>query len=210
MIHQRPLNEAERDQAVLYALGLLEALEAQTYEEHLARCDACRNEARSLESAGSALGWTAPPAEPSPELKHRLISRLRSEDQTGAQPRAQPWKVWPAEVPTGSVIRAGQGKWEPTAFPGVETQRLFVDAPAGRVTMLIRMAAGSSYPAHVHGGVEECYVLEGDLNVGPELRMKAGDYQAVPEGSRHPVQSTDEGCLLLVVSSLSDRLTPGS
>ena len=67
------------------------------------------------------------------------------------------------------------------------------------------MAAGSSYPGHLHGGVEECLVLEGDLQVeGEELR--AGDYQRAEASSQHGTQWTKNGCLLLIVSSQHDAL----
>jgi anti-sigma factor ChrR (cupin superfamily) len=56
----------------------------------------------------------------------------------------------------------------------------------------------------VHGGPEECYVLEGDLRVDDKT-MGQGDYQFAPEGCEHSVQSTEGGCLLLISSSLSDR-----
>ena len=71
--------------------------------------------------------------------------------------------------------------------------------------MLVRMEASSSYPAHTHGGSEECYVVSGDLVVGA-LHMRAGDFQRCEAGSEHPEQRTDGGCLLLITSSLHDRL----
>jgi quercetin dioxygenase-like cupin family protein len=71
--------------------------------------------------------------------------------------------------------------------------------------MLVRMAPGSEYPGHRHAGAEECYVLQGDIWVG-DVHMRRGDYQRAPAGSRHPVQTTDEGCVLLLVSSLSDEI----
>ena len=58
---------------------------------------------------------------------------------------------------------------------------------------------------HHHGGAEECYVLEGDLRTG-DVWMHAGDYQHAAAGSVHPVQSTVQGCLLLIHSSLQDEL----
>ena len=90
-------------------------------------------------------------------------------------------------------------------MPGVEARRLFVDSESDRVTMLVRMAPGSSYPAHVHGGPEECLVISGDLRIGPQ-HMKCGDFQRAVPGSTHVVQSTDEGCVLLIVSSLHDEI----
>jgi hypothetical protein len=34
--------------------------------------------------------------------------------------------------------------------------------------------------------------------------MRPGDYQRAPKGSRHGVQRTEQGCLLLITSSLTD------
>ena len=75
------------------------------------------------------------------------------------------------------------------------------------MTAMFRMAAGTSYPEHIHDGPEECYVLEGDLHVGDRMVMHAGDYQRATPGSEHDEQWTEGGCLLLVTSSLSDELT---
>jgi anti-sigma factor ChrR (cupin superfamily) len=80
-----------------------------------------------------------------------------------------------------------------------------MDSARDRMTCLVRMAAGTAYPRHIHAGPEECLVLEGELRVGDEM-LRAGDYQRAAPGSHHPVQSTDRGCLLLIVSSLSDEL----
>jgi anti-sigma factor ChrR (cupin superfamily) len=100
---------------------------------------------------------------------------------------------------------ADDGGWEPTATPGVEARQLFLDTAARRVTMMVRMAAGSSYPAHRHGGAEECFVVSGDLRTG-DVHMHAGDWQRADKGSRHPDQTTDGGCVLLLISSLDDTL----
>ena len=71
--------------------------------------------------------------------------------------------------------------------------------------MLFRMAPGSSYPAHRHSGPEECLVLSGDLRIS-DVRMVEGDYQFAAAGSEHTVQSTENGCLLLITTSLSDEI----
>ena len=120
----------------------------------------------------------------------------------------QIWKRWAASGSDGDAflfLSASECRFEPTSMPGVEARRLFVDPESDRVTMLVRMAPGSSYPAHVHGGPEECLVISGDLRIGA-LHMKGGDFQHAEAGSTHVVQSTDEGCVLLIVSSLHDEI----
>ena len=87
----------------------------------------------------------------------------------------------------------------------MQARRLFVDRAAQRVTMMVRMQPGASYPAHRHAEAEECFVLSGDLWTG-SVRLHAGDYQRAEQGSRHPLQSTEGGCVLLLVSSLGAPL----
>jgi anti-sigma factor ChrR (cupin superfamily) len=72
--------------------------------------------------------------------------------------------------------------------------------------MLVRMAAGTSYPGHRHARAEECLVVQGDLHVGDDLVMHAGDFQRAEPGSVHVPQWTERGCLLLVTSSVDDDL----
>ena len=84
-------------------------------------------------------------------------------------------------------------------------RRLFVDRPNNRMTAMFRMAPGTDYPEHVHNGFEECYVLEGELHVGDDIVMHAGDYQRADGGSEHARQWTERGCVLLVSTSMSDE-----
>jgi anti-sigma factor ChrR (cupin superfamily) len=117
-----------------------------------------------------------------------------------------PWKTWTPD-PAGArplIVRSSESAWEPTSVPGIQAKRLAVDVEHDRVTMLVRMAPGSAFPGHRHAGAEECYVLSGDLRFDEQV-MRAGDYQLCPAGSSHSVQSTVEGCLLLLVSSRHDE-----
>ncbi|MBI5435467.1 MAG: cupin domain-containing protein [Planctomycetes bacterium] len=98
------------------------------------------------------------------------------------------------------------GDTRPTRTDNGRITALFsVDAEARKATMLIRMAAGTSYPRHRHAAREECFVLEGTLEVGAST-LRAGDFQVAERDSIHDVQATDTGCLLLIVSSQDDEL----
>jgi anti-sigma factor ChrR (cupin superfamily) len=130
---------------------------------------------------------------------------------------AQPWRAWaraePADEPGGELdkgfltVRADGTAWVPTSHAGVSVRPLSVDPARRAVTMLIRMEAGASYPPHRHAAREECFVLDGDLDVDG-TPMRAGDYQVAEGASIHGWQSTREGCTLLIVSSQDDELLP--
>ncbi|MFI5165204.1 MAG: cupin domain-containing protein [Thermoanaerobaculales bacterium] len=200
--------------AALYLLGCLSGVEAAAYEQHVAGCSDCAAEAAKLEGSAAALAALVPVVDPPAELRARLLERvaaLRPDATVPAQGLTagpeQAWRQWTA-TPTGGgpvFVPAGGGAWEPTGVGGVTAKRLFVDPKHDRVTLLVRMAPGTSYPAHRHGGPEECYLLEGDLDDG-EVRLRAGDYLRRDGGSFHGVHSSMQGCLMLISSSLHDEL----
>ncbi len=207
------LDDDLRDHAVRHALGSLSEPEARAYRVHLTHCDVCRAEAESLAEVTRDLVLLAPSEAPRPELWDRVLKRIKPPHAApdGHSP-IQVWKDWapgapgaPAADDAGLTYVPGDGEpFQSTGAPGVDVRRLFVDHEERRVTLLVRMAAGSSYPAHEHAAHEECYVLHGDLRVG-DVHMHAGDFQRAEAGSVHGTQSTDEGCVLMIVSSLDDR-----
>lgn len=225
IIHHEP-DDTLREQATSYALGMMNDDETRRFEEHCRRCTVCRKEMQESLAAFAGIG-TLLEAEPSPSTKSRVMSAIAKESHVDApnpndrdhartgdtepavaadHPALQPWKSWESSQKSPMTFVFGQdGAFEPTAIPGIEARRLYVDEKGRRTTMLVRMAPGTSYPAHRHGGFEECFVLSGDLRVG-ETVMKAGDYQYCHESTIHVDQSTEKGCLLFLVSSLDDDI----
>lgn len=216
------LDEDLRGDAALFVLEALEPAQARAYRLHLARCEACRVEVESLAASARELHALAA-SEPVPRgLWERVVERIRSGggppdgaggSRSARDPRpgaTQIWKHWDSDA-SGirqdfTFLAADDSGFEPTAVPGIEARKLFVDRAQDRVTMIVRMQPGTAYPPHIHGDVEECFVLSGDLRVGDSQELRAGDYQRAEKGSRHAVQSTRHGCVLLLVSSLSDEL----
>jgi quercetin dioxygenase-like cupin family protein len=197
--------------AELHLLGVSSEGESAAWHRHreagCARCDAeLASASRALASLDLAFALeAAPQAEPPPELRARLLERIQAERSAT---EGQVWKRWRGDARTEgglSTIRADEGAWQSTAFDGVDVKPLSVDARRRFVTMLVRMAPGSSYPGHRHAGREECYVLSGELKVGDRV-LRQGDYQLADTGSQHGVQSSDTGCCLLIVSSQDDEL----
>ena len=71
-----------------HALGALDAAEARRVEEHVAGCPECRAELEAWRETASALAYTAEPAEPSPELRSRILQSVRADDSQAAPPKA--------------------------------------------------------------------------------------------------------------------------
>ncbi len=66
--------------AGLYAFGMLEGGELARFERHLATCGRCAEVVDGDRAMVMALSLTAPEAEPSPDLKDRLLARAMAEE----------------------------------------------------------------------------------------------------------------------------------
>lgn len=199
--------------AALFVAGAMPEEFAAEYQAHVSGCEACRRELRRLDGVVEALMSDAPPVTPEAGARSAIMARLDEPTPdgggSGAAANPQVWKKWPTtDSPTALyVLRKDEGGWEETGVQGVRVRKLHVDQPRNQITMLVRMDAGAAYPRHVHNGPEECLVLEGDLHIVDEqVVLNAGDYQCAPVGSRHSVQRTERGCLLMIVSSLTDEI----
>jgi len=62
-----------------YALDALDEGEEQSFEQHLALCERCREELAGLREAAASLAYGAPRAVPPPELKQRILAQARAE-----------------------------------------------------------------------------------------------------------------------------------
>ena len=214
------LKDDPSETMALHALGALSPDEASAAQELLLGGSfVCAAELKAyqelLSRISRAVATGAP--DPPPEVKQKLMDQIEAKSESensqseDSAEHIQVWKSWPEEASSGApglvVRRAAEGAWQKTAVPGVSVKSLFVDSIRHYVTMLVKMDAGVSYPGHLHDAAEECYVLDGDLQVGDQF-LRKGDYQRAEAGSKHGVQSTREGCILLVLSSQNDELLP--
>jgi anti-sigma factor ChrR (cupin superfamily) len=204
MAHEHPTDEL-LEEVALYALDLLEPELASAFERHVREgCAVCKSELETFRGAAGLVGLTAPTCKPPERLRERVMAYTRPAG-AAAPGASQVWKNW---MPEGGldlhVVRAGEGDWQ-TVREGVHAKRLYVDTERDSVTMLVRMEPGSRYVSHRHAGPEQCFVLEGDLREGSHV-FRAGDFQCAAPGTVHNPQWTEEGCLLLIVSSLRDEL----
>ena len=188
-------NSHDRDHlqsAFLYALQALPENERSAFEAHLATCFECRNEMATLRSTiDSFVAWPTDVLRPTTSLWDRISRRISNEtglDRVSSSPRQQ----------------AKEPDWEEVT-EGLSCKVLSIDAQRDRVTMLVRLAPGTDYPAHRHADVEELHLLDGELWID-DKKLKAGDYvRAEAVSVDHRVWS-ETGCTCFLLTSLKDEL----
>jgi anti-sigma factor ChrR (cupin superfamily) len=174
----------------------LRLAEIAPVEAHIAACPRCRGDLRSLQPViDHFASWPTDLLRPTASLQRRLAARIAVE--TGESPDPLPS---PREAQTWS----GPG-WEQVA-PGIECTLLATDTERARVSMLVRLAAGARYPAHIHAGAEELHLLHGELWID-DRKLIAGDYYEAGAGTGDDRVWTETGCTCLLVTSTNDRLT---
>ncbi len=94
-----------------YALDALDPVEEAEYEEHLAHCTACQEELAMLSGIAGSLALAVEPAEPSAELRERILDAARAE-----RPNVVPLRPrWSAPIGVAAAIAAcavvGLGIW---------------------------------------------------------------------------------------------------
>ena len=139
--------------------------------------------------AGALACVSAWGAAPRPEVKQRLLASLVS-----------------PPVPDGFSFRfAADADWLPHPVPGIRMKVLALNRAAGYATLLLDVSPGTRFPAHHHGGAEECYVLSGSLYTCGR-RMAAGDFLHADSETDHGELWTEEGCRVLLVVPSEDGL----
>ena len=175
-----------------YALQVLPAGEIAAVEAHIASCPDCQRELESLRPVLDWLvAWPTDVLRPPASLQKRLALRIAAE--TGKQP-----------VPPPPARQWSEPDWEQVA-PGIECKLLASDADRDRVSMLVRLAPDRSYPPHTHAGVEELYLLDGELWID-ERKLLPGDYNYGAPGAGDKRVWSGGGCTCVLITSTKDIL----
>ncbi|HYC54626.1 MAG TPA: cupin domain-containing protein [Candidatus Binatia bacterium] len=184
-------HDSHKERLFLYALQALPQQEAVSFEQHVAGCPICRRELDSLSPVVESLvDWPTDVLRPTRPLWDRLAERISSE--SGGEP-----------------LRAGDSRWvEPSweeVAPGISCKLLATDAERNRVSMLVRLAPGTDYPPHRHGGLEELHLLDGELWIN-ERKLYPGDYSRAEAGTEDKRVWSATGCTCVLITSIRDEL----
>jgi anti-sigma factor ChrR (cupin superfamily) len=174
-----------------YAAQALEPSEVAAAEAHIASCPDCQRDLESLRPVVDRfVSWPTDVLRPPTPLQARLALRIAGE--SGKQPVLPTARRW------------SEPEWEQVA-PGIECKLLATDAERHRVSMLVRLAPGASYPAHTHAGVEELHLLDGELWI-EERKLFPGDYNYGAPGTGDERVWSETGCTCVLITSTKDTL----
>jgi anti-sigma factor ChrR (cupin superfamily) len=180
-----------RELVLLYVLEALPASEWPAVETHVATCADCRHEMETLRPiVGAFVSWPTDILRPSASLWDRLARRIAAE--TGQEPM----------VP--APREQAEPEWQEAA-PGISCKLLATDTEKDRVSMLVRLAPGVAYPPHRHAGVEELYLLDGELIID-DKKLYPGDYNRAEAGSADQRVWSETGCTCVLLTSIKDVL----
>jgi anti-sigma factor ChrR (cupin superfamily) len=179
------------ERACAYALQVLPAGEVAAIQAHIAACPDCRRELESLRPVVDRfVAWPTDVLRPTTSLQARLACRIAEE--TGKPPVLPSQRQWLEPA------------WEQVA-PGIECKLLATDTERHRVSMLVRLAPGASYPGHTHAGVEELHLLDGELWID-ERKLCPGDYNYGAPGTGDDRVWSETGCTCVLITSIQDTL----
>jgi quercetin dioxygenase-like cupin family protein len=187
----RKHDQGHAELVFLHALQALPVSEIPIVEARISACAECRQEREMLRPIiDTFVAWPTDVLRPPESLWERLSQRIAAE--TGEAP------LMPAPP------RPVEPEWEEAA-PGISVKLLATDPESDRVSMLVRLAPGAAYPPHRHAGVEELYLLHGELMID-ERKLYPGDYNRAEANTVDHRVWSETGCTCVLLTSTRDVL----
>lgn len=185
------------------ALGTLGAAEREAVESHVRGCGRCAAEFAATIDALALLAAAATPATPSPQVREKLLARVRGTLR---------WAPFIERVAELFDLAVGQAEtllgtledsknWVPG--PGGGNELYFVPKGprlAGADAGFLRLDPNVQFPKHRHLGQETAIIMAGSLREDGSNRVwRPGDVQVNKEGTEHSFTAGENGCLFAVV-----------
>lgn len=182
--------EEFEEKAAAYALGAMNLHEIRVFEDLISSFDDGTNDLNELERTVAAMAFAAEPVVPSSSVKEKLFAQINNDIENKTKENL-------TALSQSVSVRKDEGEW--IKFEkGIQIKFLFKDPINKTVTTLMRLRPGSVIPKHKHIGIEQCYVIEGDMVLGNNT-YNAGDFFcAMPDTIHEPITTTNGGMILLV------------
>lgn len=188
-----------KDKTILQSLGLLDKNETEEFKKEILNSS---EENRRFVSEMNNLVSLFPKAinksfdkfSPPDRAKVNLFKKIGSPENSVTNPIEAKF----------NFVLADSGDWiDHPEVEGVKIKQLSFNKEKNYAMLLMKVAAGTEYPAHHHGGAEECYVIEGDLYAQGQI-LGPGDFHHAESGSDHEPLYTKNGCKVILVVDTTD------
>ncbi len=175
--------------AALHGVGALDGEDAAA----MAHCDDCpfgrlALAALGFEETAAAIAATAfPPVAPSAGLKESIMARISAPDPATDE----------AEV---HFTAHDEGEWQTLPGGKIRLKTLSDIEQAGHAMILLEAAPGAVFFPHSHAGMEEIFLISGDLSTNGRV-LGPGDYLRHAAGTQHHKATSQHGCRALLVTA---------
>jgi anti-sigma-K factor RskA len=195
------------DYTAAYALDALDRDEARRYEEHLATCDACREQLAELSGAAGALAFAVTSPAPTLELRSRMLDAARAE-RPNVKPLPTRWSRGTAVLAAVAAVAAvGVGIWAVSLSHSLNNERSarqrlehVLTTPTASVVRVTGQASGtllvtptgsgtlivSQLPQAPKGKVYEAWVIKNNKPVRAGTFPGGGNTVIIPLDRRVP------------------------
>lgn len=163
-------DDRAHDLIAAYALDALDLEEREMFEDHLARCESCRDEIAELSAAAAALAFGAEPVSPPPALRERILEAARSERPNVVPLRPRGPRVLAAVSAVAASVAVGLGIWDVSLHDRLgkahneALQRVAISGATGSLVVSSGQTAAlilSDLPAAPGGKTYEAWVIKG-------------------------------------------------
>ena len=128
-----------------YALDALDERETAEYEEHLARCERCREELAGFRETAAALAYAVETPEPPAGLRDRIVAHAVAE-RPNVVPLRPRWRSLPGAIAAVAACAAlGLGLWSASLSRSLDRERDTNEA-FGRAAAILADPAATRVP----------------------------------------------------------------
>lgn len=114
------------DLTAAYALHALDDAERETYEQHLAQCERCRQELAVLTESAAALAWAVESPAPPAQLRRRVLDATAGDNVVPLRARIR--RPWQAIAAVAACAAIGLGIWGSTVNNSLHRERAHTSA----------------------------------------------------------------------------------